>query len=255
MRGLRKFEKRLEKIFQGPFTKLFKGGVQPLEIARRLMREAEDGRIMDLNEILAPDFYLVSLSPADYENLSGYFDRLIPEMEGMIIAYTSEKGYHLIRRPQVRFERAEGLGEGQFEVSTSIDRASREEALKVTPLHPPSDAGTIGVISLLSGENAGSSYYLDKKKTRIGRSEENDLTLPDPRASRFHAEIEREAEGYVLRDLASTNGTLLGGRRIRERLLEDGDTITMGGTEMRFRLGERAESAQPPGPGEKDRQE
>ncbi len=237
MAGLRKFEKRLEKIFEGPFKKLFKGGVQPLEIARRLMREADDGRMMSLNEVLAPNYYQVYLSPADYERMTGYFERLAAEMEGMIINYASEKDYHLVTRPQLKFEQNDDLGEGEFTVVASVDKPAAEGTAETPAGHGSGEE--VGALALLSGEAAGSNYSLEGNKTSIGRSDDNDLALRDPRASRFHAEIERGGEGYILRDLASTNGTIVGGRRVRERLLEDGDIITMGETEMRFRLIER----------------
>jgi hypothetical protein len=236
MARLRKFEKRLEKLFEGPFKKLFKGGVQPLEIARRLIKEVEDGRVLDVNETLAPIYYQVALSSVDYERLEGYFDKLIPEMEGMIITFTNEKGYHLTTRPQVKFELGDDLGEGEFDVSTLLEKASPDEGLsEVREGARPPDR-PLAVLSLLSGENMGSSYYLQSRKTGIGRSNENEVVLPDSRASRFHAEIERGPQGYILRDLGSTNGTVVGGRHVRERLLEDGDTIRMGDTEMRFRF-------------------
>jgi FhaA, N-terminal domain/FHA domain len=235
MARLRKFEKRLEKLFEAPFKKLFKGGVQPLEIARRLVKEVEDGRVLGVNATLAPIFYQVSLGPVDYERLSSYFDRLAPEMEGMIIDYTSEKGYNLTARPQVTFEEREDLGEGEFEISTQLDKPQAAVTTPEVAKRRESEQA-FAILSLLSGENAGTSYYLQNRKTSIGRSHENDFIIPDARASRFHAEIERSPQGYILRDLASTNGTLVGGRRVRERLLEDGDEISMGDTDMRFRF-------------------
>lgn len=239
MSTLRRFEKRLEKIFEGPFTKLFKGGVQPLEIARRLMREADDGRVLGVNETLAPNYYQVNLSPEDYERLMGYFDKLRMEMEGLIINHINEKGYQLITGPQVRFQRDHDLKEGELSILASIDNPKGAQAPAApggTESRRGQDAISVGVLTILEGDGAGYSIYLEGERTRIGRSDENDLVLQDPRASRFHAEIERRPEGYVLRDLESTNGTMVGDRRISERLLEDGDTLTMGETEMRFGL-------------------
>jgi pSer/pThr/pTyr-binding forkhead associated (FHA) protein len=89
---------------------------------------------------------------------------------------------------------------------------------------------------------------MEGTRTRIGRAAENDVVLPDPGVSRFHAEIERLPEGYVLRDLGSTNGTLVGGRRVRERLLEEGDILRCGDVEMGFEL--LGDAASPP-PGER----
>ncbi len=236
---LRKFEKRLEKLFEGPFTKAFKGGVHPLEIARRLMREVDDGRVLGVSETLAPNRFRVLLSQSDYDRLEGVLDSLATEMESLIITYSNQKGYHLITRPQLRFEPDNDLREGEFSVLASLDEPARvrppaermEEGSRLTQKE-----SRLGVLTVIKGEQAGSSHKLEGAASRIGRAEENDIVLSDLRASRFHAEIERKPEGYVLKDLGSTNGTMVGGRRIRERLLEDGDTLTVGETEMRFGL-------------------
>lgn len=236
---LRRFERRLESIFEGSFTRAFRSGVHPLEIARRLVREVDDGRVMGVGETLAPNYYQVNLSPVDYQRLSGYLDRLGSEMESLIITYTNEKDYHLLTRPRISFNSDSGLREGEFVVMASLDETAGAQPPTEKVSVDSSLAGEemrLGVLTILKGEKAGYSFNLDKQKTSIGRSDENDLVLADRRASRFHAEIERRPEGYVIRDLGSTNGTMVRGRRVQERLLEDGDTLTMGETEMRFGL-------------------
>jgi len=239
MGTLSRFEKRLEKIFEGPFTKAFKGGVHPLEIARKLVREVDDGRVMGVNETLAPNNFVVSLSPQDYERLSGVSGSLAMEMESLIITHTNQKGYHLITRPKLDFQSDRSLREGEFTITASLDESAQAQ--------PPTERvgigqqqaqmeSRLGVLTVFVGEKAGISHNLEKAKTSIGRAEENDLVLADPRASRFHAEIDRATSGYIIRDLESTNGTMVRGRRVHERLLEDGDTLTIGETEMRFGL-------------------
>jgi hypothetical protein len=239
MGPLRRFEKRLEKLFEEPFARAFKGGVHPLEIARRLMREVDDYRVLGVSETLAPNHFLVRLSPPDYERLAGVAGSLAAEMESLVITYTNQRSYHLITRPHVDFESDVSLREGEFAVLASLD-----EPLKAQPPTERMGVGQqsaqaesrLGVLTILKGDKAGISYNLEGTRTRVGRAEENDLALADPRASRFHAEIERASLGYIIRDLGSTNGTLVRGRKIYERLLEDGDTLIVGNTEMRFGL-------------------
>ena len=236
---LRRFEGQLEKIFEGTFTRAFKSGVHPLEIARRLMRTVDDDRVMGVDETLAPNLYNISLSPVDYDRLSGYLDRLGSEMESLVITYANEKDYHLLTRPRINFKSDLELQEGEFAVMASLDETAGAQPPTERVSVDPQQLGEeirLGVLTILKGDKAGYSFNLEKEKTRIGRSEENDLVLTDRRASRFHAEIDRRPEGYVVRDLGSTNGTMVRGRRVQERLLEDGDTVAMGETEMRFGL-------------------
>lgn len=67
----------------------------------------------------------------------------------------------------------------------------------------------------------------------LGRSEKNLIVLPEPSASRVHAEI-LCGDIYTLRDLGSSNGTYVNGKRIRSRVLADGDRLRIGSFEMRF---------------------
>ena len=64
--------------------------------------------------------------------------------------------------------------------------------------------------------------------TRIGRLTENDITIKDDLISRYHAEIIQAEDGYLFKDLNSSNGSFNRGVRIYEKMLNDGDIITMG---------------------------
>jgi pSer/pThr/pTyr-binding forkhead associated (FHA) protein len=62
----------------------------------------------------------------------------------------------------------------------------------------------------------------------IGRSPGCDLTLAEPSVSRWHAELIRDGERWVVRDMGSTNGTRLNGWRVRRAVLEPGDVLALG---------------------------
>ena len=245
---LRRFEKSLEKAFEGPFARVFKGDVHPLEIARRVLKEMDDARVLGVNGVQAPHRFTVLLSPGDYEHLSGVLPSLAAELESLVIGYANREHYHLSSRPRLAFQQEERLGKGDFEVRSSFGGERRgAEGEAGAPAHPGGET-RLGVLTVLNGRAAGSRHVMEGTRTRIGRAAENDVVLPDPGVSRFHAEIERLPEGYVLRDLGSTNGTLVGGRRVRERLLEEGDILRCGDVEMGFEL--LGDAASPP-PGER----
>ncbi len=70
----------------------------------------------------------------------------------------------------------------------------------------------------------------------IGRSPAADLPLTSERASRRHCRIEARGSGHVLVDLGSSNGTAVGGVRVRtEHHLVDGDRIDVGDARLVYR--------------------
>ncbi|GAB5543546.1 MAG: sigma 54-interacting transcriptional regulator [Sandaracinaceae bacterium] len=88
---------------------------------------------------------------------------------------------------------------------------------------------------ILSGDDRGREQIIEGDLFRIGKSKGNDLVLPDETVSRAHCEIVRDDRGYLLRDLGSTNGTLLDGAEIKEAWLKTGAVITVGKVELKVR--------------------
>ncbi len=78
----------------------------------------------------------------------------------------------------------------------------------------------------------------------VGRAPENTIVLDDNSVSSRHAEIRAVGQGYLLRDLGSTNGTRVNGNGAREIILRPGDHIRFGGVEARFEDSE-VKSTQP----------
>jgi pSer/pThr/pTyr-binding forkhead associated (FHA) protein len=72
---------------------------------------------------------------------------------------------------------------------------------------------------------------------RIGRALDNDIVLPLRRASRYHAVVEGDANGFFVRDLRSANGTLLNGRAVDHRRLPNGAAIQIGEATLIFKQG------------------
>lgn len=76
---------------------------------------------------------------------------------------------------------------------------------------------------------------LDRETLTIGRSPDNDLVLDRPGVSRRHARIERRGEGFLIQDLNSGNGTLVGGVKVEKQLLADGDAIRIGDARLIYK--------------------
>ncbi|HJU55479.1 MAG TPA: SpoIIE family protein phosphatase, partial [Pyrinomonadaceae bacterium] len=82
------------------------------------------------------------------------------------------------------------------------------------------------------------TFPLGRLRITIGRSARNDLCIPDPFASRVHAEVRREGDHYILQDLGSANGTLYNGATVEGAVpLTSGGRIQIGETEIVFNAG------------------
>ena len=71
----------------------------------------------------------------------------------------------------------------------------------------------------------------------IGRGSENDIVVDCASVTLRHAEMVRVEGGYELRDLGSTNGTMIDGTRVGQAALVDGSVILIGTTAITYRTG------------------
>ncbi len=79
-------------------------------------------------------------------------------------------------------------------------------------------------------------FALDRKTVTLGRGSENDIVIDCGSVSVRHAVMERVSGGYELRDLGSTNGTKLGGKRLDIVPLHDGISVNIGDVAFDFAL-------------------
>jgi len=84
-------------------------------------------------------------------------------------------------------------------------------------------------------DRAAEHFPINRLRVTIGRSARNDLCIPDPFASRVHAEVRSEGDEYFLQDLGSANGTLYNGTALEKPVtLTRGGRIQIGETEIIF---------------------
>jgi pSer/pThr/pTyr-binding forkhead associated (FHA) protein len=82
-------------------------------------------------------------------------------------------------------------------------------------------------LKILEGTERGTVYAVAKPRTTIGRANA-DVTVDDPLVSRLHCVLETMEDWAQLRDLGSTNGTLVNDEPITAATLEDGSTFRIG---------------------------
>jgi DNA-binding NtrC family response regulator len=87
---------------------------------------------------------------------------------------------------------------------------------------------------IINGQNQGQELVVNKERFTIGTGPANDLILEDATVSRTHSEIEATTEGYAIRDMGSTNGTIIQGVRVTEAYLMPGTEFQLGNTRIVF---------------------
>lgn len=98
-------------------------------------------------------------------------------------------------------------------------------------------------ILFISGELKGKTFLLPQKDFIIGRGNDVDLMITDNRISRHHIKLSQTAEGVILEDLGSTNGTFVNGKRAEAKcLLKNGDKVHLSSnTLFKFAYGDEVE--------------
>jgi hypothetical protein len=216
---LQRFERRLEGLVQGAFTRAFGGWVEPVEVAAALTREAQDRKtIVSAGRVLVPNDYVVELGPSDADRLRDYDEPLRTELAAMLKEDAQEHGWSFVGPVEVAFQEADDLETGAFRVRSSVVRGE-------VPAPERTGGATLG------------DHPLQGAVTVIGRGTEADIQLTDTGVSRRHAEVRITADGIEVADLGSTNGTYVNGVRITTMQLQDGDRVTIGGTELVLRTG------------------
>jgi Protein of unknown function (DUF3662)/FHA domain len=119
---LQRFERRLEGLVGTAFARLFKGQVEPVEVAKALQREAESRRaIVGQDRVLVPNRYVVELGPTDHDRLAPWETQLTNTLAEMVQEHVDDEGWSTFGDIEVALSRNEELGTGMFHVSSSVD--------------------------------------------------------------------------------------------------------------------------------------
>lgn len=99
-------------------------------------------------------------------------------------------------------------------------------------------------LAQLVDQNNGSIIDIDRWETSIGKSKSNDIVLPMPNVSRFHAVIAKKRKEWVITDTFSKTGIKLNDRSVHgSAVIEDGDIITIGSIPLKFLCAEAVSSS------------
>nr|WP_286300320.1 DUF3662 and FHA domain-containing protein [Microbacterium suwonense] len=199
------------------FAKTFRSGIQPVEIASALRREADtNAAVVSRERIITPSDYLVRLSSEDHERMLALGHALNDELFALLTAHARTQGYSFA---------------GPLHISLEADPHVATGTVRVNSSAVESSVSWQGVIEI-----DGRQHTLASARTVIGRGGDADITIADAGSSRRHAEILWDGERAMLRDLGSTNGTKIDDQKIREAALAPGTSFTIGRTRLIFRV-------------------
>jgi hypothetical protein len=215
--GMQALEQRLERMVDGVFRRS-RNTIRPIELGRRLIREMDDHRTVDVKgQRVVPNDFQILLAADDHHGFADIEDALRTELVEAVREYAREEGYHFMGPVAVDLRVDNSLKPGRFGITSQIKQgeAGRRPGTIVMP--------------------SGDRIELSDGRNLIGRLADCRIIINDGNTSRHHAEIHRSGSGFVINDLGSTNGTFLNGERLTgDRRVTDGDIITVGSVSLRF---------------------
>ena len=216
--GLQSLEHRLERMVDGVFFRRSRGSIRPIELGRRLVRDMDDNRSVDVKgRRIVPNDFTVMLNAADHAGFDDIEEALVAELAEAAREYAREEGYHFMGPVTVQLAVDNGLRAGRFNIVSQLKQAASGPGM--------------GSLVLPSGERVD----IAEAPIVIGRLPECRVSVNDSNISRRHAEVRMTPTAYVVVDLGSTNGTMVNGIKIAgEQRLRDGDIISVGSTHLRF---------------------
>ena len=216
--GLQSFEHGVERMVEGVFSRSSKGSIRPIELGRRLVREMDDHRSVDVKgRRIVPNQFEFHISPRDHAAFADIEEALVTELGEAAREHAREEGYHFM---------------GPVAVSLLVDEASKPGRFTIASAMREAGGGVgAGTLVMPSGER----LPLSGRVITVGRLSDSSISLNDANVSRRHAEFRAHGTSFAVADLGSTNGTKINGVRIEgEHTLNDGDIISFGSTHIRF---------------------
>lgn len=211
----RNLERRLEQAVEGFAAKMFRGRIHPLELASRLVREADLAIANTENGPLAPNYFHVALNPRDVVAATQEVKR---RLALLIEEEAFERGWRLQGPATVVLERSEKVTPGQLSVTVRVEPGDRQPW------------------GQLEATTSGRRYPLRVNRAVVGRGTDSDVQLPAEEVSRRHAMVWQEGGGTWIADLGSANGTLLNRQSVFDaQALGEGDLLTFGSITCAYR--------------------
>jgi Protein of unknown function (DUF3662)/FHA domain len=256
MSVLRTLEEKIAGLVEGTFGRVFRSEVRPVELARKLAKEMDEHRTVSVSRTYVPNEYVVWLSPQDRVRYEGVEQSVIDELGAYLLEHARRERLALVSRPQIEFRTDDRLALGEFGIQARLvqpqqdgrDELPRPADMGHTMVYSTSDRHQSALNEVGSGAGVGrrravvlaggKRLIVPPGGALVGRSRDCDIVLDDSNVSRRHAEISPSGgQGWLIKDLGSTNGVRVNGRAIDgPHPLESGDRVELGTVGVRFEV-------------------
>ena len=216
----RNLEKRLERLADGLSAAIFRGKMQPVDLANRLVRQADLLVVETESGPEIPNFFDVTVSEVDIDPAADT-GALGAELAHTLTMTAADRGWRT---------------RGPISVRIGVDGSVGRGSIKCAPASSPAELPAWGEL----GEHRGDrSFTLRDNRVVVGRSSEADIEIDIPEVSRQHAVLFREGGRLWLADLASANGSQVNGIDIGGEPIEvgSGDMLSFGPITFALRVG------------------
>ena len=219
MKLARELERRMERFVDGLSATIFRGRMHPVDMANRLVRQAD----LDVLETPAgprvPNHYVVRISPGD---LDGALDRteLARELVHTLAFTAADRGWRTV---------------GPVRIEVQVDDSVAAGTLRCDGSTVPGSLPSWGQLIDVRGSRL---IELADNRVVIGRADDTDATLRESEISRYHAIVFREGGRTWVADAGSVNGTSVNGAPVRSKpaAISAGDELAFGPATFFFRL-------------------
>lgn len=221
---LDRFEHGVENVVNGTFAKVFRSELKPIEIASAI-RTAMDERAATLavDRTVAPNEFVVYVNSTDLDKIENWGeDALVGELIDNATQHATSQQYAFVGPVKISFEESSELTTGRLKVEATTVRGNIAPVTSNKMTKQP-------VISIND-----QAFVLTGERTVIGRAMDSDIVIEESGVSRHHLELLVTPNGVIARDMGSTNGLFVEGQKIDAVTLQDGNTLTIGRTQIMF---------------------
>lgn len=245
---LARFEEVAESLFTGLFKKNSNARLQPVELAKELVRIMLKNKQVSISQVYVPNVYRVFLHSRDWGSFASFGDAFLVELSKYLYAEGTKNGFTFLSKPSIELHSDDTVKPREMFIEVDFDDSieviwddEEEEEYKdhkdqtqedlTDLLNLPSSSRRITyILEVILGPDAGKTFPLEGDAYHIGRHSQCEIVVGDPEVSRRHLRIKREGKDWIIHDLGSTNGTFLNGQPITRERVSLGDRIKMGQT-------------------------